>query len=58
MVDHNSRPKCSLDFQAELQARALAAAGIFVLHISPMVVAHTTRHMSHASLMTSSYTVR
>src|ERR1700730_6206497 len=49
VVDHNSGPKCSLHFQAELQASALAASGIFILHISPMVVAHATRHMSHAS---------
>jgi AraC-like DNA-binding protein len=38
-----------LHFQAELQASVLADTGIIMLQNSAMVVAHTTRHISHAS---------
>jgi AraC-like DNA-binding protein len=49
VIEHDSRPQSRLDFQAELEAGALADIGVFVLQSSPMVVAHTLHHIKYTT---------
>jgi AraC-like DNA-binding protein len=48
LVDHDSRPKCRLNFEAEIETGYLGNVELVLFHNSPMQVSHTVRHITHA----------